>query len=250
MRWRLILAIALMTAVGMGSVRAQMDTPAALTVIQAGTVIDGQSDTPRKNQLIFVRGERIEKVVDASAGIPKDAKVVDLSSFTVLPGLIDAHTHLVFVGRRPGQGRIRREYSESGDSVAGGACDVCSKAGAGARIHNHTRSGDGRRGLWRHRDQRGDRGRDDSRTSRFWGYTRNFHYWRIQPGRLRTGVDDAEGRADRRWTSGGAEGNPGTTGARSGLDQGVYDAPVVGGQRGKILFAADADRRGVESNRG
>ncbi len=104
MRWQLIVAIALMTAAGMGSVRAQMGTPAALTVIQAGTVIDGQSDTPRKNQLIFVRGERIEKVVDASAGIPKDAKVVDLSSFTVLPGLIDAHTHLFLWGEDPAKG--------------------------------------------------------------------------------------------------------------------------------------------------
>src|SRR3974377_1390981 len=101
MCWRLIVAIGLMTAVGMGSVRAQMGTPAALTVIQAGTLIDGQSETPRKSQLIFVRGERIEKVVDASAGIPKDAKVVDLSSFTVLPGLIDAHTHLFLCGEDP-----------------------------------------------------------------------------------------------------------------------------------------------------
>ena len=41
-----------------------------LTVIRAGSLIDGTSDAARKNQLIFVRGERIEKVVDASATIP------------------------------------------------------------------------------------------------------------------------------------------------------------------------------------
>jgi len=57
-----------------------------LTVIRAGLLIDGTSDAARKNQLIFVRGERIEKVVDASPAIPANAKVIDLSGATVLPG--------------------------------------------------------------------------------------------------------------------------------------------------------------------
>ena len=69
--------------------RAEAQTSPALTVIRAGTVIDGSSDVPRKNQLIFIRGERIEKIADGSAQIPADAKVIDLSSSTVLPGLID-----------------------------------------------------------------------------------------------------------------------------------------------------------------
>jgi hypothetical protein len=38
--------------------------PAPLTVIRAGTLIDGVSETPKKNQLIFVRGEHIEKVAE------------------------------------------------------------------------------------------------------------------------------------------------------------------------------------------
>jgi len=53
--------------------------PSALTVIRAGTLIDGVSEAPRKNQLIFVRGERIEKVTEGSAAIPAGAKVIDLS---------------------------------------------------------------------------------------------------------------------------------------------------------------------------
>jgi len=78
--------------------------PAPLTVIRAGTLIDGVSESPRKNQLIFVRGERIEKVADAAEKIPAGAKVIDLSSATVLPGLIDSHTHIFLWGEDPKKG--------------------------------------------------------------------------------------------------------------------------------------------------
>ena len=78
--------------------------PAPIIVIHAGTLIDGVSDAPRKNQLIFVRGDRIEKVADASAAIPAGAKIIDLSNATVLPGLIDAHTHIFLWGEDPAKG--------------------------------------------------------------------------------------------------------------------------------------------------
>ncbi len=82
----------------------QKTETAPLTVIRAGTLIDGQSETPRKNQLIFVRGQRIEKVADASASIPAGAKTIDLSNATVLPGMIDSHTHLFLWGEDPAKG--------------------------------------------------------------------------------------------------------------------------------------------------
>src|SRR5947208_3840439 len=78
--------------------------PAPLTVIRAGTLLDGVSEAPRKNQLIFVRGERIEKVADGGTAVPAGAKVVDLSKATVLPGLIDSHTHIFLWGEAPDKG--------------------------------------------------------------------------------------------------------------------------------------------------
>ena len=78
---------------------------AQITVIRAGTLIDGKSSSPRHDQVIVIRGKRIESVSDAaSAKMPADAKVIDLSHATVLPGLIDSHTHIFLQGEDPAQG--------------------------------------------------------------------------------------------------------------------------------------------------
>src|SRR5262249_5446221 len=79
--------------------------PAPVTVIRAGTLIDGRSDQPKRNQVIVVRGRRIEAVGDAaSTTAPAGARIIDLSSATVLPGLIDAHTHICLQGEDPAEG--------------------------------------------------------------------------------------------------------------------------------------------------
>src|ERR1700730_13023195 len=75
-----------------------------LTVIRAGSLIDGQSASPKKNQLIFIRGDKIEKITYPSQSIPSDAKLIDLSGSTVLPGLIDSHTHLFLWGEDAAKG--------------------------------------------------------------------------------------------------------------------------------------------------
>ena len=74
-----------------------------VTVIKAGTLIDGTSAQPRKNQTIVIRGDRIESV-GGDVAVPAGAKVIDLSGMTVLPGLIDAHTHIFLQGEDPEKG--------------------------------------------------------------------------------------------------------------------------------------------------
>ncbi|MBV8478457.1 MAG: amidohydrolase family protein, partial [Acidobacteria bacterium] len=75
------------------------------TVIRAGTLFDGKSLAPRHNQLIVIRGNRIDSVSDAGgANLPAEVSVLDLSRATVLPGLIDSHTHIFLQGEDPAQG--------------------------------------------------------------------------------------------------------------------------------------------------
>ncbi|MEO6211774.1 MAG: amidohydrolase family protein [Gemmatimonadaceae bacterium] len=65
---------------------------AQVTVIKAGKLIDTEKGTVATNQIIIVRDGKVEAVGPALA-IPSGAKVIDLSSMTVLPGLVDSHTH-------------------------------------------------------------------------------------------------------------------------------------------------------------
>ena len=105
MRKRILCVVAVLAMSGSVLIgQSGAPTAAPLTVIRAGMLIDGVSEAPRKNQLIFVRGERIEKVADGSAEIPAGTKLIDLSNATVLPGLIDAHTHIFLWGEDPAKG--------------------------------------------------------------------------------------------------------------------------------------------------
>jgi imidazolonepropionase-like amidohydrolase len=100
-----------------------------LTVIRAGSLIDGSNAAPRKNQLIFVRGNRVEKISDASAQIPAEATVIDLSSATVLPGMIDSHTHIFLWGEDPAKGGYDANILNAGIALrAARATFACRRA--------------------------------------------------------------------------------------------------------------------------
>jgi imidazolonepropionase-like amidohydrolase len=66
---------------------------AQITAIRAGRLVDPDSGTVLKDQIILIRDSKIEKV-GKNLEIPANATVIDLTSMTVLPGLIDCHTHL------------------------------------------------------------------------------------------------------------------------------------------------------------
>jgi imidazolonepropionase-like amidohydrolase len=67
---------------------------AQVTVVRAGRLIDPDSATVLTDQEILIAGNKVT-AVGKQLRLPKDAKLIDLSDKTVLPGLIDCHTHLV-----------------------------------------------------------------------------------------------------------------------------------------------------------
>lgn len=76
--------------------------PPPSILVKAGRLIDGLSDTPQLGMGILVEGERIAAVGPLDQleprAIARGARVIDLTTMTVLPGLIDTHTHLLLNG--------------------------------------------------------------------------------------------------------------------------------------------------------
>jgi imidazolonepropionase-like amidohydrolase len=66
---------------------------AQTVAIRAGNLIDPATGTVAKNQIILVKDKRIVDV-GPSVAIPNDAEVVDLSNEWIMPGIMDAHTHI------------------------------------------------------------------------------------------------------------------------------------------------------------
>lgn len=71
------------------------DTLSAATIIHAGRLIDGRSDELQTEMSIVVEDGRITKVVPGFLKPAEGDKLIDLSAHTVMPGLMDMHTHLM-----------------------------------------------------------------------------------------------------------------------------------------------------------
>jgi imidazolonepropionase-like amidohydrolase len=130
---KLILSIILLTACfffqDMFSTEAQQQTKAPETVylLRPASIFDGESAELHRGWVVLVRGEKIEAIGPvAEVKAPPDAKTIDLPNLTLMPGLIEAHSHMLL-----------HPYSETSwnDQVAHEALSL-----RVARATNHLRS--------------------------------------------------------------------------------------------------------------
>jgi imidazolonepropionase-like amidohydrolase len=101
MRGKLLATVVLIgilfCVVGTGEAQEKEKAAAKRIAVRAGRLIDGKSDSVLMNALILVENDRIVSV-SAGGTAPAGVEVVDLSKATVLPGFVDAHTHLLLNG--------------------------------------------------------------------------------------------------------------------------------------------------------
>jgi len=75
------------------------------TVIKAGKLVDPKEAAIQEDVLIFVKGNKVQST-GKDIKIPENAKIIDLSSSYVLPGLFDCHTHLCLMMKAKGTGGL------------------------------------------------------------------------------------------------------------------------------------------------
>src|SRR5258708_4879996 len=85
--WVVLVAVLALPAAG------QTNSVAQVIAIKAGKIFDPEKGKNASNQIILVEGKKNKKI-GSGVAIPTDARIIDLSKATVLPGLFDAHTHL------------------------------------------------------------------------------------------------------------------------------------------------------------
>lgn len=103
---RAIIFLALMTAVAFAQQPAKSKEPST-TIIKVGALIDGVSSEVKRDVTIVVRGNKIESVGARAAVLStgtEQPRFIDLSGYTVMPGMIDAHTHIFLQGEDPAEG--------------------------------------------------------------------------------------------------------------------------------------------------
>ncbi len=72
--------------------------PKELILVKAAHLIDGTTDTPRDGLGVLIEGDRIKEVGPVAQLAGRAQRVIDLGNATLLPGLIDAHTHVLLQG--------------------------------------------------------------------------------------------------------------------------------------------------------
>lgn len=100
-----------------GAIRPQPPSGKGVVVLKAARLIDGTGRAPIRDAVVVVTDDRITSVGSAaSVNVPAGAKVIDLGDATLLPGFIDAHTHLLgrVLGDPEGETAAVRDYESFG----------------------------------------------------------------------------------------------------------------------------------------
>ncbi|HEX3085940.1 MAG TPA: amidohydrolase family protein [Pyrinomonadaceae bacterium] len=124
---RRICATLMLIALFVGIITAQTPTPIGIRpqspegkgviALKAARLIDGTGAPAINNAVIIVTDNKITAVGDASSvRVPADARIIDLGDVTLLPGFIDAHTHLIgrVLGDPEGDTSVVRDYESFG----------------------------------------------------------------------------------------------------------------------------------------
>ena len=85
--------IAIGAAVAAAAAIVSAQAPATVIAIKAARMFDGKGDTAVPEGVVLVQGTRIT-AAGSRLAIPAGAQVIDLGDATILPGFIDAHTHV------------------------------------------------------------------------------------------------------------------------------------------------------------
>lgn len=73
--------------------------PPSLVIVKAARFVDPVAGVVRDNAAVVIEGDKVKSIgpaAEITASLPPDAKIIDLGNATVLPGLIDCHTHVSF----------------------------------------------------------------------------------------------------------------------------------------------------------
>lgn len=109
-RTRKLVVFSVVALVAMGStVQLSAQSAALITLVKASRLLDPRTGSVLAPAAVLIEGDKIKQVGSASqVGVPAGAKIIDLGNATLLPGLIDAHTHLFLDIIVPPEAEINR----------------------------------------------------------------------------------------------------------------------------------------------
>jgi imidazolonepropionase-like amidohydrolase len=95
-------------------------------VVKAARLFDGRSDKMISPAVVVLQGDRIA-AAGPGAALPQGAQVIDLGDATLLPGLIDSHTHLFLQGEEPSEGGYDRQLLVDGIALRAARATVSAR---------------------------------------------------------------------------------------------------------------------------